>query len=104
MCCACSLEVTTLFKFLVQAKVYSYVTNQALTENQKTATSEGNCVTLKQAKHHEVGARSNLAVSFTGNCATVTQAQNGSSKVGRWSGLAGSPASVMEKVSVGQCF
>ncbi|NXW73774.1 Z280D protein, partial [Hirundo rustica] len=39
-----------------------------------------NSVTPKQAKHHEVGARSSLVVSLTGNCLTVTQAQNGSPK------------------------
>lgn len=39
------------------------------------ATSEGNSVTPKQAKHHEVGTRSNLAVSLTCHCPTVTQAQ-----------------------------
>ncbi|NXA86232.1 Z280D protein, partial [Melanocharis versteri] len=43
------------------------------------ATSEGDSVIPKQAKLNEVGARSSSAVLPTGNCPTVTQAQNGSS-------------------------
>ncbi|NXR83624.1 Z280D protein, partial [Pycnonotus jocosus] len=56
------------------------VLNESGFVSEPPATSEGNSVTPKQAKHYEVGARSNLAVSLTGNCATVTQAQNGASK------------------------
>ncbi|NWT52357.1 Z280D protein, partial [Erythrocercus mccallii] len=54
--------------------------NESVGLNEPLATSEGDSVTPKQAEHPEVGARSNLAVSLRGTCATVTQALNGFSK------------------------
>nr|XP_010310592.1 PREDICTED: zinc finger protein 280D-like [Balearica regulorum gibbericeps] len=48
--------------------------------SKRPATSEGNSVTPKKAKHNEVGAGSNSAVSPTVNSPTVTPSQNVSSK------------------------